>query len=90
MLIKANKGRLSVKATDLDLEVIDSVTTEVSPGGTTTVPRTCSANVRKLPEGAAIVIKVPATTPCCRCARRSRFTLQTLPKTIFQISPPAR
>ena len=38
VLIKADKGKLSMKATDLDLEVIDSVAAEVSPGGATTVP----------------------------------------------------
>ena len=37
VLIKAERGKLSMKATDLDLEVIDSVAAEVSPGGATTV-----------------------------------------------------
>ena len=32
VLIKAERGKLSMKATDLDLEVIDSVAAEVSPG----------------------------------------------------------
>ena len=38
VLIKADKGKLSLKATDLDLEVTDSIAAEVSPAGTTTVP----------------------------------------------------
>jgi DNA polymerase-3 subunit beta len=33
VLIKAERSKLSLKATDLDLEVIDSVAAEVSPGG---------------------------------------------------------
>ena len=38
VLVKADRGKLSLKATDLDLEVIDSIAAEVSPGGSTTVP----------------------------------------------------
>ena len=37
VLIKADKGKLSLKATDLDLEVTDSIAAEVSPAGATTV-----------------------------------------------------
>ena len=33
VLVKAEKGKLSMKATDLDLEVIDSIAAEVSPSG---------------------------------------------------------
>ena len=33
VLIRADKGHLSLKATDLDLEVTDSVAAEVTPGG---------------------------------------------------------
>ena len=38
VLVKADRGKLSLKATDLDLEVTDSTAAEVSPGGSTTVP----------------------------------------------------
>src|SRR5262249_14567058 len=38
VLLKADRGKLSLKATDLDLEVTDSAAAEVSPGGSTTVP----------------------------------------------------
>jgi DNA polymerase-3 subunit beta len=50
VLVKADRGKLSLKATDLDLEVTDSIAAEVSPGGSTTVPAHMFYEiVRKLP-----------------------------------------
>ena len=85
VLIKADKGKLSLKATDLDLEVIDSVAAEVSPGGSTTVPAHMFYEiVRKLPEGAQIVIEGSGDRAVLSLrAGRSRFTLQTLPESDF-------
>ena len=58
VLIKAERSKLSLKATDLDLEVIDSIAAEVSPGGSTTVPAHMFYEiVRKLPDGSQIVIE---------------------------------
>src|SRR5665811_1654047 len=85
VLIKAERGKLSMKATDLDLEVIDSVAAEVSPGGATTVPAHMFYEiVRKLPEGAQIVIEGSGDRAVLSIrAGRSRFTLQTLPESDF-------
>ncbi len=85
VLIKADKGKLSLKATDLDLEVIDSVAAEVSPGGATTVPAHMFYEiVRKLPEGAQIVLEGSGDRAVLSLrAGRSRFTLQTLPESDF-------
>ncbi len=85
VLIKADKGKLSMKATDLDLEVIDSIAAEVSPGGATTVPAHMFYEiVRKLPEGAQIVIEGSGDRAVLSLrAGRSRFTLQTLPESDF-------
>ncbi len=85
VLIKADKGKLSMKATDLDLEVIDSVAAEVSPGGATTVPAHMFYEiVRKLPEGSQIVIEGSGDRAVLSLrAGRSRFTLQTLPESDF-------
>src|SRR6202142_2534338 len=85
VLIKAERGKLSIKATDLDLEVIDSVAAEVSPGGATTVPAHMFYEiVRKLPEGAQIVIEGSGDRAVLAIrAGRSRFTLQTLPESDF-------
>src|SRR5262245_39387754 len=58
VLVKADRGKLSLKATDLDLEVTDSAAAEVSPGGSTTVPAHMFYDiVRKLPDGAQIVLE---------------------------------
>ena len=85
VLIKADRGKLSLKATDLDLEVIDSVAAEVSPGGATTVPAHMFYEiVRKLPEGAQIVLEGSGDRAVLSLrAGRSRFTLQTLPESDF-------
>ncbi|MGH6725663.1 MAG: DNA polymerase III subunit beta [Pseudolabrys sp.] len=85
VLIKADKGKLSLKATDLDLEVTDSIAAEVSPSGATTVPAHMFYEiVRKLPEGAQIVIEGSDDRAVLSIrAGRSRFTLQTLPESDF-------
>ena len=55
VLIRADRAKLALKATDLDLEVIDAVAAEVGPGGATTVPAHMFYDiVRKLPEGAQV------------------------------------
>src|SRR5436305_2415950 len=85
VLIRADKGRLSLKATDLDLEVIESIAAEVGPGGATTVPAHMIYDiVRKLPEGAQIVLEATGDRASLTIrAGRSRFTLQTLPESDF-------
>jgi DNA polymerase-3 subunit beta len=85
VLIKADRGKLSLKATDLDLEVTDSIAAEISPGGSTTVPAHMFYEiVRKLPEGAQIVLEGSGDRAVLSLrAGRSRFTLQTLPESDF-------
>ncbi len=85
VLMKADSGKLSLKATDLDLEVTDSIAAEVSPGGATTVPAHMFYEiVRKLPDGAQIVIEGSGDRAVLSIrAGRSRFTLQTLPESDF-------
>jgi DNA polymerase-3 subunit beta len=85
VLIRAERAKLSLKATDLDLEVIDAVAAEVSPAGSTTVPAHMFYDiVRKLPEGTQIVIEGSGDRAVLSIrAGRSRFTLQTLPDSDF-------
>ncbi|MEA2974856.1 MAG: polymerase subunit beta [Alphaproteobacteria bacterium] len=85
VLIRADKAKLSLKATDLDLEVIDAVAAEVAPGGSTTVPAHMFYEiVRKLPEGSQIVLEASGDRAVLAIrAGRSRFTLQTLPESDF-------
>src|ERR1700737_4445130 len=85
LLIRADKGKLSLKATDLDLEVIETIPAEVSPAGSTTVPAHMIYDiVRKLPEGSQIVLDSSGDRASLTIrAGRSRFSLQTLPESDF-------
>ena len=85
VLIKGDNSRLAFKATDLDLEITETVAAEVGPGGATTVPAHMFHDiVRKIPEGAQIVIEASGDRAVLAIrAGRSRFTLQTLPESDF-------
>jgi DNA polymerase III subunit beta len=85
VLIKAEDSKLAFKATDLDVEVTESIAGEVGPGGSTTVPAHMFYEiVRKLPEGAQVVIEASGDRAVLAIrAGRSRFTLQTLPESDF-------
>ena len=85
VLMRAEKSALNLKATDLDLEVIESIAAEVAPGGSTTVPAHMFYEiVRKLPEGSQVVLEASGDRAVMSIrAGRSRFTLQTLPESDF-------
>jgi DNA polymerase-3 subunit beta len=85
VLVRAEKAALSLKATDLDLEVIESIAAEVAPAGSTTVPAHMFYEiVRKLPEGSQVVLESSSDRAVLAVrAGRSRFTLQTLPESDF-------
>src|SRR5689334_3630614 len=82
VLLHGDRSKLSLKATDLDVEVIDTIAAEVGPGGSTTVPAHMFFDiVRKLPEGAQIALESSGDRAALAIrAGRSRFTLQTLPE----------
>jgi DNA polymerase-3 subunit beta len=85
VLIRAERTSLALKATDLDLEVIEAIPAEVGTPGATTVPAHMFYDiVRKLPEGAQIVLEASGDRAVLAIrAGRSRFTLQTLPESDF-------
>ena len=85
VLIRAENSRLSLKATDLDLEVTESLAAEVATSGATTVPAHMFYDiVRKLPDGSQIVLDASGERAVLAIrAGRSRFTLQTLPEGDF-------
>jgi len=85
VLIRAEKSRLSLKATDLDLEVTETLAAETGTGGSTTVPAHMLYDiVRKLPDGSQIVLEGDGDRSVLAIrAGRSRFTLQTLPESDF-------
>jgi DNA polymerase-3 subunit beta len=85
VLVRAEGSKLSFKATDLDLEITETIAAEVSPGGSTTVPAHMFYEiVRKLPEGTQVVIEGSGDRAVLTLrAGRSRFSLQTLPENDF-------
>jgi DNA polymerase III subunit beta len=85
VLLRAERSTLSLKATDLDLEVTDAIAAEAAPSGSTTVPAHVFYDiVRKLPVGAQIVLESSGDRAALAIrAGRSRFTLQTLPESDF-------
>src|SRR3974390_358750 len=85
VLVRADRSKLSLKATDLDVEVIDTIAAEVASAGSTTVPAHMFFDiVRKLPEGAQIALESSGDRAALAIrAGRSRFTLQTLPESDF-------
>src|SRR5258707_8750895 len=85
VLIRADGAAVGMKATDLDLEVIETIAAEASPPGSTTVPAHMFHDiVRKLPEGSQVVLEASGDRAVLAIrAGRSRFTLQTLPESDF-------
>lgn len=85
VLIRAERAELAFKATDLDVEIIETVPAEVAGGGVTTVPAHMFYEiVRKLPEGSQISLDATGDRAILAIrAGRSRFTLQTLPESDF-------
>jgi DNA polymerase III subunit beta len=85
VLVRAETAKLAFKATDLDLEVVETIAAEVAPGGVTTVPAHMFYEiVRKLPEGAQVVLEAAGDRAMMSIrAGRSRFSLQTLPESDF-------
>ena len=80
VLLRAGNGKLSLKATDLEREVIEEVAASVSDTGAVTVPAHMLHDiVRKLPDGSEIEIKRDAEKERLTItAGHSRFALQTL------------
>ncbi|MFN0265331.1 DNA polymerase III subunit beta [Tepidamorphus sp. 3E244] len=85
VLLKAENGELRLRATDLDLEVTESVAAQVEQPGATTVPaHTLYDIVRKLPDGAQVSLTSGDDATSVQLeAGRARFTLQALPEADF-------
>ncbi len=86
VLISASPGvGLKLKATDLDIEVVETVPADVIMGGATTAPAHVIHDiVRKLPEGAQVSLETTGENGQMTLrAGRSRFNLQTLPESDF-------
>ena len=86
VLIEAREdGSLRLMATDLDLQVDESVPANVTqPGATTVSAHTLFDIVRKLPEGSQVELTA-AEGKMQIVAGRSRFNLSTLPRDDFPV-----
>src|ERR671916_1909958 len=59
VLLRATDGGLQLKATDLDIEVTETIPADVATAGSTTVPAHVIYDiVRKLPEGAQVSLDI--------------------------------
>ncbi len=85
VLIEAQKGKLALTATDMDLAIVESTPAEVAKTGKTTVAaHTLYDIVRKLPEGSQIGIESVADKgQVALKAGRSSFSLAALPADDF-------
>ncbi|MDB5589857.1 DNA polymerase III subunit beta [Enterovirga sp.] len=85
VLLKAEDNGLGLKATDLDIEVTDTVRAEVTQAGAITVPAHVIYDiVRKLADGAQVSLETSGDAGQMQLrSGRSRFTLQALPATDF-------
>jgi DNA polymerase-3 subunit beta len=90
VLLHADKDKLSLTATDLDIEVVETVDADVSrPGATTVSAHMLYDIVRKLPDGSQIQLEFSeADGRLLLSAGRSRFQLQALPKDDFPTMAP--
>ncbi len=85
VLLQAGDGLLKLTATDLDIEIVESVSAEVGQSGATTVPAHMLYDiVRKLPDGAQLELDQAGDGQRVAIfAGKSRFALQALPHEDF-------
>jgi DNA polymerase-3 subunit beta len=83
VLLSARSGRLSVTATDLEVELVASAEVTVQQPGDITIPGRKFLDIcRALPEKATLTISLDGEKVTVR-AGRSRFTLSSLPAAEF-------
>ncbi len=87
VLIEAEGNHVSLRATDLDIEVVDRAPAMVERAGATTVSAVMLHEiVRKLPDGALVSLSEDsAAGRLTITAGRSTFSLATLPKEDFPV-----
>ncbi len=85
VLVRADGASLDLKATDLDLEVTEAVPAQVERAGATTIPAHLLYDiVRKLPEGAEVMLRLDENGQAMSVVSgRSSFRLQCLPQSDF-------
>lgn len=85
VLIEARAEGLRLMATDLDLQIVETISARIEINGATTVSaHTLFDIVRKLPEGAQVELATTADRMTV-IANRSRFSLATLKRDDFPV-----
>jgi DNA polymerase-3 subunit beta len=85
VLLEASEGSLRMMATDLDLQINESVAAAVDqPGATTVSAHTLFDIARKLPDGSQVSLTA-ADGRMAIVAGRARFSLSTLPRDDFPV-----
>ncbi|MET0427157.1 MAG: DNA polymerase III subunit beta, partial [Microvirga sp.] len=82
VLLRADGDALRLKATDLDIEVTETVPADITENGSTTVPAYVIYDiVRKLSDGAQVSLEMTGDAGQMQIrSGRSRFMLQALPE----------
>ncbi len=85
VLLDASKGKLSLTATDLDIEIVEGLAADAArPGATTASAHMLYDIVRKLPDGSQVQLELSGDTGRIQLsAGRSRFQLGALPREDF-------
>ena len=85
VLLSADGTTMKLMATDLDLQIVEEVSAQVTMAGASTVSaHTLFDIVRKIPDGAQVTLEVVAQKMSV-VAGRARFQLQTLPREDFPV-----
>lgn len=87
LMLKAEDNRLSLTATDLDIEAIESLDAKVESAGAVTAPaQTLYEIVRKLPDGSEVQLNLNTEDGRLTVSSgRSRFALATLPSSDYPV-----
>jgi len=84
--IEATGSKISLNATDMDLDVVDTADANVSEPGSATAPaHTLYDIVRKLPDGAEVELASDGAGKMVLKSGRSKFQLSTLPTDEFPV-----
>ncbi len=84
VLLKAEDGALTLKATDLDIEITETTAASIEQTGSTTVSAHILYDIiRKLPDGSEVMMAVSDDNGLNLISGRSQFRLQMLPESDF-------